>query len=228
VLKIGKSLSETLVIIKSSSDVHQGIGIKWNFPKVFRLENLDIYMKINNTIFVDDINLQIIDILAKDSSTTFVEIAKQIGISDATVHLRVRRLIAAGIITKFTISVDNNLLGYDHPAFMGINIKPGLADQITEELSNIEEVLEIHEMHNTFDLFLKIRAKDLNHMRDIIENKICKLPNILETELMTVLKTKKEEQIVSLKKDGPDNGNGVIHVKELKSHTIINEHAFWN
>ena len=27
------------------------------------------------------------------------------------------------------------------------------------------------------------------------------LPNIVETELMTVLKTKKEEQIVSLKKD---------------------------
>ena len=90
--------------------------------KVFRLKNLDIYMKINNNIFVDGVNLQIIDILAKDSSTTFVEIAKQIGISDATVHLRVRRLIAAGIITKFTISVDNNLLGYDHLAFMGINI----------------------------------------------------------------------------------------------------------
>jgi Lrp/AsnC family transcriptional regulator for asnA, asnC and gidA len=108
-------------------------------------------MKINNNIFLDDVNLQIIDILAKDSSMTFVEIAKQIGISDATVHLRVRRLIAAGIITKFTISVDNNLLGYDHLAFIGINIKPGLADQITEGLSNLEEVLEIHEMHNTFD-----------------------------------------------------------------------------
>ena len=37
--------------------------------------------------FLDDVNLRIIDILSKDSSTTFVEIAKQIGISDATVHL---------------------------------------------------------------------------------------------------------------------------------------------
>ena len=84
---------------------------------------------------------------------------------------------------------------------MGINIKPGFADQITEELSNLEEVLEIHEMHNRLDLFLKIRAKDLNHMRDIVENKIRILPNVLKTELMTVLKTKKEEQMVSLKKD---------------------------
>ena len=159
---------------------------------------------------LDDINLRIIDILSKDSSTTFVEIAKQIGISDATVHLRVRRLIAVGIITKFTISVDNNLLGYDHLAFMGINVEPGFADEATLELSNLDEVLEIHEMHGTFDLLLKIRARDLNQMRDVVENKIRKLPHILETELMTVLKTKKEEQIVSLKKDILYKADGVI------------------
>jgi Lrp/AsnC family transcriptional regulator, regulator for asnA, asnC and gidA len=46
-----------------------------------------------NHIVLDDVNLRIIDILSKDSSTTFVEIAKQIGISDATVHLRVLLII---------------------------------------------------------------------------------------------------------------------------------------
>ena len=151
----------------------------------------------NNDILLDDINLKIIDALSKDSSVPFVEIARQIGISDATVHLRVRRLKDEGVINKFTLSIDNDLLGYDHLAFIGINIRPGLADQITEELSNIEEVLEVHEMHGKFDLFVKIRAKDLNHTRNIIENKIRKLPNIVETELMIILKTTKEEQIVS-------------------------------
>ena len=154
---------------------------------------------------LDNINLRIIDILSKDSSTTFVEIAKKIGISDATVHLRVRRLKDEGVINKFTLSLDNDLLGYDHLAFTGINIRPGFTDQTIGELSNFEEVLEIHEMHGRFDLFLKIRAKDLNHIRDIMENKIRKLPNILETELMTVLKTKKEDQIVSLNKAILDN-----------------------
>ena len=162
-------------------------------------------MKFDNESLLDDINLKIIDVLSKDSSMPFVEIAKQIGISDATVHLRVRRLISEGVINKFTLSLDNDLLGYDHLAFIGINIRPGCADQITEGLSDLEEVLEIHEIHDRFDLFVKIRAKDLNHMRDIIVNKIRKLPNILETELMTVLKTKKEEQIVSLNKEIADN-----------------------
>jgi Lrp/AsnC family transcriptional regulator, regulator for asnA, asnC and gidA len=143
---------------------------------------------------VDNVNLEIMNILGKDSTTPFVKIAKQIGISDATVHVRVKKLRDERIINKFTISLNNNILGYDHLAFVGINIRPGVADQVIEDLSNLDEVLEVHELHNKFDLLLKIRAKDLNHMRDIIENKIRVLPNILETELMTVLQTKKEEQ----------------------------------
>ena len=150
---------------------------------------------------IDEINLKIIDILNKDSSIPFVNVAKRIGVSDATVHIRVRRMIATGIINKFTITVDNDLLGYDHMAFMGINTSPGSADQIVSDILRIEEVLEMHEMHGKFDLLLKIRAKDLNQLRDIVENKICKIPHILESELMTVLKTRKEEQMISLGND---------------------------
>ena len=80
----------------------------------------------NNDDLLDDINLRIIDALSKDSSMPFVEIAKQIGISDATVHLRVRKLKDNGIINKFTLSLDNDLLGYDHLSFIGINIRPGI------------------------------------------------------------------------------------------------------
>jgi Lrp/AsnC family transcriptional regulator for asnA, asnC and gidA len=150
---------------------------------------------------LDEINLKIIDILSRDSSTPFVEIARKIGISDATVHLRVRRMIAARIIGKFTISVNNSRLGYDHLAFLGINVEPGFAEEVVLGLSNVEAVLEIHEMHGRFDLILKIRSKDLEEMRDIVVNKIRTLPHILEIELMTVLKSRKEEQMVPLKND---------------------------
>jgi Lrp/AsnC family transcriptional regulator for asnA, asnC and gidA len=112
-------------------------------------------------------------------------------------------LIAAGIINKFTISVDNNRLGYSHLAYMGVNIECGYVDDVTNNLCKVDEVLEVHEMHGIFDLFIKIRAKDLDQLRDIVQNKICRFPHILETELMTVLKTGKEEHttLSSLKKD---------------------------
>jgi DNA-binding Lrp family transcriptional regulator len=153
---------------------------------------------------LDEINLKIIDILERDASKPFVEIAKEVEISDATVHMRVRRLVAAGIIRRFTIATDSRLLGYDHLAFMGINIKEGSADEVNSILSQFDEVLEIHEMHGRFDLILKIRARSLEEMRDIVVNKVRKLPQIKDVELMAVLKTVKEEQSVSLKKDISD------------------------
>jgi hypothetical protein len=41
----------------------------------------------------------------------------------------------------------------------------------------------------------------LDEMRDVVVNKIRTLPHILEIELMTVLKSRKEEQMVHLKRD---------------------------
>ena len=67
--------------------------------------------------------------------------------------------------------------------------------------------MEIHEIHGRFDLLLKVRAKNLEQMRDIVVNKIRILPHIIETELMTVLKSRKEEQMVSLKKDLSDKAD---------------------
>lgn len=149
---------------------------------------------------LDDIDIKLIDSLGRDSSTTFVELARQIGISDATVHIRVRRLMSEGVIKKFTISLNYDLLGYDHLAFVGINFKPSVNIDVTiDKLVNLEEVLELYEMHNSYDLFLKIRAKDFNHLRDIVENKIRALPNILNTELIIALKSRKENQIVRFK-----------------------------
>jgi Lrp/AsnC family transcriptional regulator for asnA, asnC and gidA len=163
-----------------------------------------------NEDLLDEINLKIIDILSKDSSTSFVDIAKKIGISDATVHIRVRRLLTARIISKFTISVNNGRLGYDHLAFLGINIEPGFAEAVVSGLAKVDAVLEIHEMHGRFDLILKIRAKDLEEMRDIVVRRIRSLPHILEIELMTVLKSRKEEQIVPLEQDIAEKAQSAI------------------
>jgi len=84
---------------------------------------------------------------------------------------------------------------------MGINTKEGSADEVRDRLSRFDEILEIHEIHGRFDLLLKVRARSLEEMRDIVVNKIRRLPQITDAELMAVLTTTKEEQSVSLKRD---------------------------
>jgi Lrp/AsnC family transcriptional regulator for asnA, asnC and gidA len=159
---------------------------------------------LSSSDLLDEVNLRILDILGRDASRPFVDIAKELEISDATVHIRVRRLLAAGILRKFTISTDNTLLGYDHLAFIGINISGGTSEEVIVALSPLDEILELHEMYGEFDLLLKVRAKNLEQMRDIVVNRIGKIPHITEAQLMTVLKTLKEEQMISLKRDIAD------------------------
>ena len=127
--------------------------------------------------------------------------AKQIGISDATIHTRVKKLLTLGVIKKFTIFVDNDLLGYDHLAFINLKIERGRTEETTNNLMKIDEILEIHEIYDKFDLLIKIRTKNLDNLRDIIVNKILSINYIKETELMTVLRTRKEEQMISLQKE---------------------------
>ena len=151
--------------------------------------------------FLDYINYRILDVLSKNSSLPFVELAKQIGISDATIHTRVKKLLTLGVIKKFTIFVDNDLLGYDHLAFINLKIERGRTEETTNNLMKIDEILEIHEIYDKFDLLIKIRTKNLDNLRDIIVNKILAINYIKETELMTVLRTRKEEQMISLQKE---------------------------
>ena len=151
--------------------------------------------------FLDYINYRILDVLSKNSSIPFVELAKQIGISDATIHTRVKKLLTLGVIKKFTIFVNNDLLGYDHLAFINLKIERGRTEETTNNLMKIDEILEIHEIYDKFDLLIKIRTKDLDNLRDIIVNKILSINYIKETELMTVLRTRKEEQMISLQKE---------------------------
>jgi Lrp/AsnC family transcriptional regulator for asnA, asnC and gidA len=161
---------------------------------------------------LDEINLRILDILSQDASRPFVDIARELEISDATVHIRVKRLQAAGILRKFTIKTDNVLLGYDHLAFIGINISKGSRDEVFVTLSQLDEILELHEMYGQFDLLAKIRARSLEGMRDIIVNKISTIPQITEAQSMMVLKTIKEEHMIPLKKDIADAAAGALAI----------------
>ncbi len=145
---------------------------------------------------LDYINLKIIEILSKNSSTPFVEIAKEIGISDATVHMRVKRLLYQGIINKFTISLNHELIGYNILAYLGMNVIGNKQDRIIEMLKEINEILEIHEIYGKYDLFLKIRTKDKDELINLVK-KIKNFPYISDVEVINVLKTEKEDKNIS-------------------------------
>ena len=79
-----------------------------------------------------------------------------------------------------------------------MNVESGHVQVVVNYLSGIEEILETHEMLSRIDPLLKLRARNLKQMRDIVVNNVRKCPRIVKVEFMAMLKTTQEEQTISL------------------------------
>ena len=122
-----------------------------------------------------------------------MELAKELGVSDATIHARVKKMVEEGLIKGFTIRLDHEKLGYGVTAFVEVRVKPGTVDDALLKLSSTEGVLEVHEIHGHCDILLKMKAKDLGELRDKVVNKIRKFEEVVSSEAFAVLKVVKEE-----------------------------------
>ena len=137
---------------------------------------------------LDEVDREIIEHLRENARTTFVDIGKALGVSDATVYNRVKRLMEIGVIKRFTIEVDEAAIGKGASGFILVNVKPGTVKEVSKQLAEIERVSEIHEVHGPEDLIVKIRAKNLGRLRSVIL-KVREIPDVVETEFIPVFKT---------------------------------------
>lgn len=147
---------------------------------------------------LDKIDHDIIHILQEDSSTPFVEVAEKIGVTDGTIHQRVRKLKKSGVIKRFTIQLNSEMLGNDSLSYAMVAVEPGYLEDVSKRISKNSHIQEIQEVHTQGQLLLKIRASSSEEMRNIIVEELRKIKGITDTELIPVYKTWKEENTLML------------------------------
>ena len=132
---------------------------------------------------VDEFDIKIIKELEKDGRMAYSAIATNLKISNTMVHQRINRLIEQGILTGIKPVIDEKKVGYDWGAFTGITLnKDQDSGRIIEELKNIPEITECYYITGSFTLYIKIIAKDHEHMRKILYEKIDTIPGIAKTD----------------------------------------------
>lgn len=118
---------------------------------------------------LDDTDHQILDMLIDNTRTPFTDIAKKLEISAGTVHVRVKKMEEAGIITGSSLQVDYKKLGYSFIAYVGVFLfKTSQTQFVLERISEIPYVTVAHVTTGKFNIFCKIRAKDTAQAKDII------------------------------------------------------------
>ena len=133
---------------------------------------------------LDETDHKILDLLIDKTRIPFTDIAKKLEISAGTIHVRVKKMEEAGIITGSSLQVDYQKLGYSFIAYVGVFIfKTSQTQFVLERISEIPFVTVAHVTTGKFNIFCKIRAKDTSHAKDIIYQ-IDDIEGVSRTETM--------------------------------------------
>lgn len=128
---------------------------------------------------LDPIDHLILNELILDARISFVQLAKKLSVSNTLIHQRVRKIRAAGIIQHATFRIDPWKLGYETCAYTQVMLaNPKRHRQVEEELEKIPEIVECVNTAGRYALLLKIYARNNQHLRDIIYEKILPIEGI--------------------------------------------------
>jgi Lrp/AsnC family transcriptional regulator for asnA, asnC and gidA len=132
---------------------------------------------------LDEIDLHILDIITKNARIPFKDVATECDISRAAVHQRVNRMIDMGVITGSGYYIDPKKIDFRTCTYVGIFLEKGsLFHEVADHLSKINEIVECHYTTGQYAIFIKVYARDNEHLKEILSEKIQKIPGISSTE----------------------------------------------
>jgi Lrp/AsnC family transcriptional regulator for asnA, asnC and gidA len=147
----------------------------------------------------DELDMRILTELTKDGNVSVPNLSKRLGINTSVLYSRIKRLLKKKLIKKFTIVVDESLIGIGVRATMGINRDPKQKEQIHKALLKAPEVIMMSEVTGRFDMLLTVRAKNLEELHSVAIEKIGKIEGIQNTETFVELQRTEKDQSYELK-----------------------------
>lgn len=145
---------------------------------------------------IDSLDKKILSMLTKNARIPFLEIARECKVSGAAVHQRVQRLLRLGIIKGSEYIVDPKKIGYQTCAYIGIFLEnAGMFKNVREQLVKIPEIVQCHYTTGVYSLFVKVYAKNNDHLRSILADHLQSIHGISRTETFISLEENFNRQI---------------------------------
>ena len=137
----------------------------------------------------------ILHALKSDARQTIAKLSDRLGIPRATIHERITRMKKTGVIKRFTIEED-----YDKTGFQTLSFVFAVYDSrsklrprdVARELANTSGVIGVYLLSGEWDFLLKVRAKNLQELGDIVMERLHVTPGILKTSAVTCFDVTKD------------------------------------
>jgi len=140
---------------------------------------------------MDGKDFHIIGHLLQDARTPLSQISESLGVSNAAIHQRIKKLEEANVITGSQITIDEKSLGLRTICFVGVYLeRAGHNHEVATGLKDIPEVLECYFTTGAYSLLLKVACKDNYHLMKVLSEGVQVIPGVARTETFIVLESR--------------------------------------
>lgn len=143
---------------------------------------------------LDSADSAIVRYLQEDGRRSYRKIARSLGVSEATVRWRVRRLTESGVLRIVAVA-DPFRLGYEVLAFILLSVAPGAREQVINTLVSWPEVTYVSSCTGRADIYIQVVCRDHDHLWDLLSTRIPATGGVTDTETFMELKMHKVSYI---------------------------------
>jgi DNA-binding Lrp family transcriptional regulator len=132
---------------------------------------------------VDETDLAIIALLQVNGRRSNRELATELGVSEATVRGRIKRMLSEGVF-RIQAVCDLDAAGMRAHAILGIKAAPGCVDALVNVLAPREDITQINRVLHGFDLIAVMIASDRDTLLTTVVDQISVLPGLLGVQTL--------------------------------------------
>lgn len=136
-------------------------------------------------ILIDALDRKILHLLSQNTRIPFVEVARKCNVTGSAIHQRVQKLIENGVLDGATYQISTKALGYLTLAFVGVQINlvgKRTHMEVFNHLKSIPEIVECHDVTGAYSFLLKVYARDNEHLKQLLVDKIQSVVEVTSTE----------------------------------------------
>jgi Lrp/AsnC family transcriptional regulator for asnA, asnC and gidA len=145
---------------------------------------------VTTPIALDDIDKKLIEALQHDGRRPYTQLSQEVGLSEAAVRQRVRRLVDTGV-TQIVAVTDPMMLGFRRMAMVGIRVEGDVRDA-ADAIADLPEIDYLVIVAGSFDLLVEIVCEDDDSLLELLNDKIRAIRGVTSTDTFTYLKICKE------------------------------------
>ncbi len=148
---------------------------------------------------MDKTDLEILKILQKKARIPNVEVARTIGMAPSAILERIKKLEARGVIQGYEVRLNPEMFHCAMTAFIDIQVfSPSLIQDTGKQLSEIEQVQEVHYLAGGDTLMAKVKTSGNKELASVIRERIACIDAIKTTRTSIALSTFKESAKIKL------------------------------